>query len=200
MQATTDNAAGVGEAPVGTLVLVVGPSGAGKDTLLDHARVRLRDETRVTFCRRVITRPADAGGEEHWAVTDAEFAAGAATGAYALSWSAHGLSYGVPVAMLDDLRAGRTVVVNVSRRAIAAAEALGFPTLVVNITAEPETLARRIAARGRESEAEIAARLAREVPLALIRARLIEIRNDTTIEAAGEALVGTISALLTRPA
>ena len=97
------------------LVLVVGPSGAGKDTLLDAARRKLAGDTRFRFVRRVITRPANAGGEDHDPVTEAEFA----TRHFALQWQAHGLRYGIPADIADDLASGRVVIANVSRAVIA---------------------------------------------------------------------------------
>ena len=106
----------------GVLVLVVGPSGAGKDTLLDAARERLADDQRFRFVRRVITRPAEAGGETHEAVSRAEFTARR----FALSWQAHGLSYGIPLDIAGDITAGRIVVANVSRGVIVEA-AHSFP-------------------------------------------------------------------------
>ena len=146
------------------LALVVGPSGAGKDTLLDGAREILAGDGQFRFVRREITRPADAGGEAHVEVSLAEFAARRAAGGYALSWEAHGLGYGITAGIIADLAAGRVVVASVSRGVIAEAAAR-FPTLVLEITAPADRLARRLVARGREGEDEIAARLARTVAL-----------------------------------
>jgi ribose 1,5-bisphosphokinase len=133
------------------LVLVVGPSGAGKDTLLNAARDALRDDRRVHFVRRVITRPADPDGENHEPVTEAEFAARD----FALSWSAHGLRYGI--AAVDT---APVVVANVSRGVIATAAAQ-YPVRVIEVTAPPEILAARLTARGRETAADVARRLGR---------------------------------------
>ena len=108
------------------LVLVVGPSGAGKDTVLALARVALAGDRRFRFVRRVITRPADAGGEDHEAVSVREFDARA----FALRWQAHGLHYGIPLDVTDDLARGIVVVANVSRGVIAAA-AEQFPVRVI---------------------------------------------------------------------
>ncbi len=111
------------------LVLVVGPSGAGKDTLLDAARRALAGDPRFHFVRRVITRPADAGGEVHEAVTEEEFAARD----FALQWQAHGLRYGIPA---DAIEAGVVSVDNVSRTIIADA-ARRFRVRVIEVTAPP---------------------------------------------------------------
>lgn len=158
------------------LVLVVGPSGAGKDTLLDAARQALAGDPRFRFARRVITRPAEAGGEAHEAVTDAEFA----TRGFALAWHAHGLRYGIPADIATDLAAGRVVVANVSRGVIAEAAAR-FPVRVIEVTAPPEVLASRLAARGRESSADVAARLARNVSVP-DGVTIETVMNDATVE------------------
>jgi phosphonate metabolism protein PhnN/1,5-bisphosphokinase (PRPP-forming) len=146
------------------LVLVVGPSGAGKDTLLDAARCSLAGDIRFRFVSREITRPATAGGEAHVAIDADSFAARRSTGAYALHWQAHGLGYGIPVDIRDDLAAGRVVVANASRAVIAEA-AHRFRLRVLEITAPPALLAQRLGARGREAAHEITARLARSVAL-----------------------------------
>ena len=158
------------------LVLVVGPSGAGKDTLLDAARQALAGDPRCRFVRRVSTRPADAGGEAHEAVTDAEFAARG----FALAWQAHGLRYGIPADIAADLKADHVVIANVSRGVITEA-AERFPVQVIEITAPPEILAARLAARGRESAADVAARLARNVPIP-DRVPIETVMNDATVD------------------
>ena len=142
------------------LVLVVGPSGAGKDTVLGLARAALAGDPRFHFARRVITRPADAGGEDHEAVSESVFA----QRAFALRWQAHGLRYGIPLEVIGPLAQGVVVVANVSREVIA--EAAGrFVTQVVVVTAPPAVLAARLAARGRETDADVMRRLGRDVAI-----------------------------------
>lgn len=137
-----------------TVFAVVGPSGAGKDTLMEAAKAAL---PALHLVRRVITRPSAAGGEAFEGVTEAEFAARKAAGAFALDWQAHGLAYGIPVAEV----AGPLVLFNGSRLALPLAEAR-FPGLVVVlVTAPVAVLAERLAARGRETATDIAARLTR---------------------------------------
>ncbi len=166
------------------LVLVVGPSGAGKDTMLEAARAALPG---IRFVRRVITRPAEAGGEDHEAVSEAAFA----RRDFALQWQAHGLRYGIPADIADDLAAGRTVVANVSRGVIADAAAR-FPVHVIEVTAPPAVLAARLAARGRESGADVAARLARTVPLP-DGVRVSQVVNDGTMAEGVARFLGALT-------
>jgi ribose 1,5-bisphosphokinase len=154
-------------------VLVVGPSGAGKDTLLDAARRILADDPRFRFVRRAITRAADAGGEAHEAVTEAEFAARD----FALQWQAHGLRYGIPAEAIGD----ETVsVANVSRTVVAQA-ARRFPLRVIEVTAPAEILAARLTSRKREAEGDVAARLARGVTVPG-HVPVDTVMNDGTLE------------------
>ena len=139
------------------LVLVVGPSGAGKDSLLNAARLAFRGDARVRFVRRVITRPPDPDGEDHESVTPAAFAARD----LALAWSAHGLFYGIPA---EALAAAPVVVANVSRGVIAHAAAR-WPVRVIEVTAPPDVLAARLAARGREEAGDVVRRLRRSAAI-----------------------------------
>lgn len=160
MPAEVRPAPGAVRAP-GILCLVVGPSGAGKDTLIDAARSALEGGAGWHFPRRCITRPADAGGEAHHEVSPARFRDLVDEGAFALHWQAHDLHYGVPAEIDAHLAAGTHVLVNVSRGVIDQARARYARLRVFAIQVPLEELARRLASRGRESEADIRARLGR---------------------------------------
>lgn len=168
----------------GCLVLVVGPSGAGKDTLLRLARAALAGDPRYVFPRRLVTRPPSAD-EDNDEIDEAAFAEGCAAGRFTLSWRAHGLGYALPEAVGRRVADGHVVVCNVSRRVVARAREAGPLVSVVEITAPPEILARRIAARGRAQDGDLAARLAREVPVAAD----LRILNVGSPEAGAERLV-----------
>ncbi|MGY3388181.1 ribose 1,5-bisphosphokinase [Bradyrhizobium sp. USDA 3311] len=163
----------------GRLVLVVGPSGAGKDTLLQLAQAACIDDHDVVFPRRVVTRESSAA-EDNIAMSPDEFRRGIDHGDFAVHWDAHGHSYALPLEINDDIRAGRAVVVNVSRTVIAALRQAYANVVVVAITAPPDVLAQRLAARARHSDGNIAERLSRSVEDASAPA-------DVTILNAGSA-------------
>lgn len=168
----------------GVLVLVVGPSGAGKDTLIDAARRALLGDARFCFPRRVITRPASAGGgEDHEPATEAEFAARS----FALQWQAHGLRYGIPADIADDLILGRAVVANVSRTVLTDA-ARRFPARAIMVTAPLDMLAARLAGRGRETASDMATRLVRDVALPAATPVEIVVNDSTAAEGAARFL------------
>jgi ribose 1,5-bisphosphokinase len=146
----------------GRLILVVGPSGAGKDTLLGLAKAACSDDPNIVFPRRVITRAAS-GSEDNEEVTPDAFQHALARGEYAMHWEAHGLCYALPRAIDDEIRAGRTVIANVSRTVIAAMRRGYGNVVVISITAPPNVLAERLAMRARASDGKIEHRLGRTV-------------------------------------
>ncbi|MFK7893008.1 MAG: phosphonate metabolism protein/1,5-bisphosphokinase (PRPP-forming) PhnN [Granulosicoccus sp.] len=159
----------------GRLIAVVGASGVGKDSVID-ALVQAVPCLRQV--RRVITRPADVGGENHIAVTFDEFTVMREKGDFCIDWHAHGYRYGIPVSVLREVRAGEQCIANFSRGALQAAATL-FPVMVVlNITAEPATLAQRLAERGRESAEDIERRLERAASPVPSELDSIDIAND----------------------
>lgn len=150
---------------IAPLILVVGPSGAGKDSLMEGARRHLSGDPGFHFARRVVTRPALAGAEDHDSLTLSAFEMQEAAGGFLLSWRAHGLAYGVPAALSRLRGEGRAVVVNVSRTVVDAARARLRPVGVVVVTAPADVLAARLAGRGREDGSDIAHRLKRAAPV-----------------------------------
>jgi ribose 1,5-bisphosphokinase len=161
----------------GRLILVVGPSGAGKDTLLGLAQAACAEDQDILFPRRVVTREASAA-EDNVAVTADEFRRALEQGSFAVHWEAHGHAYALPVEINDDIRAGRTVVANVSRTVVGALRRTYAKVVVVSITAPPEVLAERLAARARRSDGNIEQRLSRSVE---------DASADVTIVNAGSA-------------
>ena len=141
------------------LIVVVGPSGAGKDSVLRGWRAA---GDAPHFAQRVITRAPDAH-EAHEPATAAGFAGLRARGLLATWWQAHGLDYGVRCAQLEPLAQGRWIALNGSRAHLPALRVQAPGLRVVAVEASPEVLAQRLAARGREDATARAARLAREI-------------------------------------
>ncbi|MBP0595519.1 phosphonate metabolism protein/1,5-bisphosphokinase (PRPP-forming) PhnN [Paraburkholderia sp. LEh10] len=175
----------------GRLIYLIGPSGAGKDSLLHFAREHVAG-TLVLFAHRYITRETG-HNENHIALTREEFAARSAQGLFALEWSSHELHYGIGIEIDAWLARGCTVVVNGSRAYLERA-LKHYPHLeVVHIHAAPHILAARLSARGRETQEQVAARLARQAPFTLPDgAHLTHIDNSGSLEQAGEAFVDVL--------
>mgnify|MGYP005991391809 CR=1 FL=1 len=176
----------------GQFFAVVGPSGVGKDTLMAQACAQVPG---LACVRRVITRDAGAGGEAFDAVTEPDFAAMVQRGAFALHWAAHGLRYGIPAGVIGRLARGERLLCNLSRGALPAA-AKAFPGMrVLHVTARPDVLAARLAARGRESDGDIARRLARSAPLPETLPEGVQVVNIDNSGALDDALAAMIRAL-----
>lgn len=176
----------------GRLVVIVGPSGSGKDTLIGWLRGHVEPSADILFVQRVITRPAEAGGEDHEAATPARFEAMEREGAFCVIWQAHSLSYGIPAGTLDHVRAGGTAIVNGSRKALPAIRAAFGNVLVILLTVDPVELRRRLGERGRESEAEIRERLERARLDFARTGAIVEVDNSGPVEEAGRRVLALI--------
>jgi ribose 1,5-bisphosphokinase len=173
----------------GRLILVVGPSGAGKDSLIAQAR-SLCQSSDVVFPRRVVTRPS-AAAEDHDSMDDEAFDRAAARGDFSIWWRAHGLKYGIPASIEPDIRAGRSVVCNVSRAVVGEVRERFAQVLVVLVTAPPQVLAARVAQRGRATDGSIASRINRTVGTGEFRPDIV-IDNSGSIEEGGRRLLAAI--------
>ena len=145
----------------GVFVCIVGPSGAGKDTLIDGARRRLRGDERFLFPRRIVTRSAS-HAEDHDTITMEDFRALELGNRFSLSWTAHGLGYGLPGDVTDAVANGGVVVCNISRSVVDHARKRFSLVRVVLVTAPREELHARLLARGREEREDLSRRLERD--------------------------------------
>ncbi|HVW92811.1 MAG TPA: phosphonate metabolism protein/1,5-bisphosphokinase (PRPP-forming) PhnN [Devosia sp.] len=183
----------------GSFVAVAGPSGVGKDTLINYARDRLAGDQRFVFVRRIITRDADGVTEDHDTLSRKEFAAAEAAGKFSLVWQAHGLSYALPRSVDADIAAGRVVIANISRQLIDELKARYENFVLVVVSAHRDVIAARLKARGRESDAEIVARLNRIAVQDTVRYEAIRLENSGPKETAGERLASLLKATAEDP-
>jgi ribose 1,5-bisphosphokinase len=187
-QNTVEHNEGMASMP-GTFVGIVGPSGAGKDTLIGLARAALATEPKFIFPRRLVTR-ASTAWEDHDTLAQEEFDRLANSGQFALHWQANGLSYAIDRTILHKIEAGSIAICNISRTSIADARHAFTHLKIILITAPEAIIAARLAARGRDAPSDITQRLARNDYLALEGGADMTIINDTTPEEGSQKLIG----------
>ena len=179
----------------GCLVLVVGPSGVGKDSLLNAARQSLSSSARFHFPKRYITRSASAGGEDHIATSEVEIRRMIDNGKMALHWQAHDLIYGIAASSLKPLELGQHVVINVSRGIIDDARQRFGYMRVLSIQASRDELFRRLRARGRETESEIEKRVERAMAYDVRGDDVLTINNSKALEDSTTEVINLLKSL-----
>ena len=183
----------------GVLIVIVGPSGSGKDSLLAEARRALAGHPRLHIVRRVITRPVDAGHEPHESVSNEEFTLRRDRGGFAMHWQAHGLHYGVPADVLELLAAGKVVLLNGSRAALPEMQARFPRMLVVSVVVDPLIREQRLQQRGREHHQDVQRRLSRSVSADVLPPGHVEIDNSGTLSEASARFAGLLEHWLEDP-
>lgn len=178
------------------LIYVIGPSGAGKDSVIHALRERWSLRLPVHWARRTITRAVQPEGEPHESVTLTDFTQLLQRGALAMHWQGNGLRYGVRRSELAPLEQGHCVLVTGSRAHAPVVQRVWPACTLVHISAPTDVLRQRLNARGREDEQAIASRLRREVEQDW-PAETIRIVNDSTLTAAAETLHSALASRLT---
>jgi len=194
----------------GTLVYVMGPSGAGKDSLMAYARRSMNTAYALTwntlagarqhlrpvlFARRYITRPADAAGERHYPLTPEQFQRRQDQGGFSLSWDSHGCRYGIGAEIDTSLAQQAVVVLNGSRQYLPAAMKKYPQLLPVLVSARPEALRHRLEKRGRETSADIDERLAGACMNMPDIVGLIRLDNSGALETSGKIFAELLTCL-----
>lgn len=139
-------------------ILVVGPSGAGKDTLLRAARDYFKSEKMIGFAKRCITRPPDAN-EDNYYVNELGFTILEKSSYFISTWRAHGNCYGIPRNQLSTGFEEESKIVSISRSAIQDFEQACNNPVTLIVTASKEKLEQRLLTRGRESVNKVRERL-----------------------------------------
>jgi ribose 1,5-bisphosphokinase len=180
--------------PEARLYYVIGASGSGKDSILSWARTRLADRSDIVFAHRYITRPAEAGGENHVALSEAEFDARLTAGLFAMHWASHGWRYAVGTEIDLWLARGCRVVMNGSREYLPTA-LKRYPRLrAVLVQVAPAVLAERLRRRGRERPDAVTQRCARAAQFDVRHPRLSTVDNNGALDEAGRRLVALLDA------
>ncbi|MES9991408.1 MAG: phosphonate metabolism protein/1,5-bisphosphokinase (PRPP-forming) PhnN [Candidatus Thiodiazotropha sp.] len=182
------------------LFYLIGASGVGKDSLISYARQSMKTDAKVVFAHRYITRPADAGGENHIALSRGEFARRAQLGCFAMRWHSHDTWYAIGIEIEQWLELGLSVVINGSRAYLEVAQS-SYPQLTpVLVSASVDRLRARLLSRGRESAEEIEKRLIQAALLErnIEHPRLVKLSNDGSLAEAGDCLIELISGVKER--
>lgn len=180
----------------GRLYYVIGPSGVGKDSILNYCRAN-QGGVKLVFIHRYITRKAKEGNENHIELSIQEFIKRKHAQMFAMDWMANGLMYGIGKELDIFLENGFDVIMNGSRGYLPTA-LKAYPDLqVVLIQADLKILEQRIRLRGRETEEEIKNRLARAEAFVINAPNQVVIYNNSTVEEAAELLFQHIYQLST---
>jgi len=169
------------------LMIIAGPSGAGKDSCIDWCLKHLDSSRFVIRAHRYCTRPTGIG-ENFISLDQADFSRRLAIGAFALHWSANGLDYGIGIELDHWLAHGATVILNGSRGALADCLHRYPAATIVHISADVVVRAERLAKRGRESRQSIAERLRRDIPVIINGHHIHRIDNNYDLAHAGRQL------------
>ena len=146
-------------APGALLVVVSGPSGVGKDTIIAALRARPRDPDYhyVVTCTTRAPRPGEEDGRSYHFLSPGRFRALREWGAF-LEWAeVHGNLYATPRAdVRRALAAGHDVILKIDVQGAAAVKASVPDALLVFVVPPSlEALFRRLRARATESAGEL---------------------------------------------
>lgn len=166
---------------MGYLFLIVGPSGSGKDALIDYIVKRFPLIKKV---RRVITRENNEY-EDFDSINIEDFS----DDDFFISWKVYDKKYGIRKEVLRNLIKGDNYLINVSREVINEVRTKWSNTVVIELTAPKDVLYERIKNRHRESSSEVKKRTQRRVK---IKNDFIIDTKDSDVGIAGNKLLNYI--------
>lgn len=177
---------------IGKLFYIIGPSGAGKDTLIQYVRTHLSQTTPMCIAHRYITRDYKSEGENHIELSEEEFNLRATNGLFTFHWEGHSTMYGIGKEIEIWMNSGIHVMMNGSRAYLNQAREKIPDLIPIYISVSKQTLMNRLITRGRESKDEIEQRLNRGQQFVPQAPNLIILQNDGPIEECGQALIKAV--------
>ncbi len=192
-------AAAVIEQPAEPLLVVIsGPSGVGKDTVLDRMKQRGLPFHFVVTATTRPQRPGEVEGEDYFFVGEQEFFDMIEKGElieHALVYNDH---KGVPRQQIREaMESGQDVVMRVDVQGAKTIQSLAPEALLIFLTARNEDeLSRRLRKRRTESEADLKLRLetAKEELAYLDIFDYVVLNADSTVETAVDTILAIIEA------
>src|SRR5574340_1389511 len=183
--------------PRGSLIIISGPSGAGKGTLVDRLVARVPGVWVSVSATTRAPRPGEVDGRDYYFLTWEDFEERIEAGAF-LEWAeVHGNRYGTLAATVrEKLDEGIDVILEIDPQgAFQVKDLMPDAVLVFIIAPSMEELERRIRARGAETDEQVSARLRTAVrELQLVETYDHVVENDDVARATNE-LVGIIESL-----
>ena len=135
----------------GTLFLIVGNSGSGKDSIISGVINKYPSNLKQLHVpKRYITRPPSKF-EENISITPENFRGMEMNGKFALKWNIYELNYGIPIEIENFLKEGHPVIINVSRTIVKQAREKYKNIRVIFISVPFDITLQRIKDRKRES-------------------------------------------------
>lgn len=144
------------------MIVISGPSAAGKDTVVQRMQVRGLEFHFVVTATTRARRPSEVHGKDYWFVSQAEFARMIDQGEFlehAIVYEEH---KGVPRAQVREaLASGRDVVMRLDVQGAETVKGLVPEALLIFITADSEEeLIQRLKERSTETPEKLAVRIA----------------------------------------
>ena len=159
MSAAVPEADGIDASNGAILVIISGPSGVGKDTIIEALRRRSHDPEYhyVITCTTRAMRPGEVNGVDYWFLDRKTFAAQRAEGEFLEANKVHGNWYGTPRSQVRDaLGEGRDVILKIDvQGAQVVKEKIPGALLVFLIPPSLEDLFQRLLSRATETADEL---------------------------------------------
>ena len=184
----------------GSLIIISGPSGAGKGTLVDRLVARVPALWVSVSATTRSPRPGEVDGEDYFFLSSRDFAQRIEAGDF-LEWAeVHGRRYGtLRPAVEATMAEGRDVILEIDPQGAMQVKSLMPEAVLVFILAPSmDELERRIRCRGAETDEQVRVRLETAVrELELVGSYDFVVENDDVARATDE-LVRIIESLAQR--